>query len=104
MTKLKTLAFLASAALPLGGGSLPALAATAHNSQAGSWGPNSHQCDATPYFEADPACFPADLFNSPIGATLPPPAAYRRRRAVSLLLARRGHVQTLAVTARKSCF
>ena len=30
----------------------PAFAATAHNSQAGSSGPNSHQCAATPYFPA----------------------------------------------------
>jgi hypothetical protein len=32
--------------------SAPALAATAHNSQAGFYGPNTHVCSATPYFAA----------------------------------------------------
>lgn len=32
-------------------GAAPALAATAHNSQAGSWGPNKHNCEPTPYFQ-----------------------------------------------------
>lgn len=39
------------AATALAGLATAAAAATAHNSQAGSWGPNKHNCAPTPYFQ-----------------------------------------------------
>ena len=42
--------------------SCPILAATAHNSQAGSYGPNTHVCAPTPYFAAG-GCLSESLSN-----------------------------------------
>lgn len=57
-------------------------AATAHNSQAGSSGPNTHVCGATPYFQSG-GCLSSyfadegrDLFDQP-------PAAYRPARRLT---------------------
>lgn len=46
------LAAAALAAAASAGLAAPAGAATAHNSQAGSWGPTKHTCAPTPYFPA----------------------------------------------------
>ena len=71
--------FVAVAALPLLGSASAALAATAHNSQAGAWGPNSHTCAPTPYFPAGGCADTAlrDIFDD---ETLPPPGRYDERR------------------------
>ena len=45
-----------AAALALATLSMPALAATAHNSQAGALGPSKNSCGATAYFAADSGC------------------------------------------------
>ena len=50
MTIVKTVAAAAALILPLLAVGGPAVAATAHNSQAGSWGPNKNACAPTPYF------------------------------------------------------
>lgn len=42
--------------------SVPAVAATAHNSQAGSYGPTTHVCAPTPYFAAG-GCLSETLSN-----------------------------------------
>lgn len=70
--------------LSFAGQASPAHAATAHNSQAGSWGPNSHTCAATPYFPADRSCFPADLFEEPIGPDDARGARYHGQRRPAL--------------------
>ena len=46
----KMLTVLAVAAVPLISSSAPSSAATAHNSQAGSFGSTSNICSPTPYF------------------------------------------------------
>ena len=50
MSIMKTVAAAAALILPLLAAEAPAVAATAHNSQAGSWGPNKNACGPTPYF------------------------------------------------------
>lgn len=55
-------------------------AATAHNSQAGAYGPNSHQCAPTPYFEAG-GCASAALLDDrryPFQVPATPPRLDRR--------------------------
>jgi hypothetical protein len=52
MSIVKTMAAAAALVLPLALAQAPAVAATAHNSQAGSWGPNKNACAPTPYFPA----------------------------------------------------
>ena len=82
MSQFKILAAAATTALALAGPAASAFAATAHNSQAGALGPNSHQCAATAYFPADPSCFPADVLTPPNDARSPPAARHRHRQLV----------------------
>lgn len=73
------------AAVSLAALSAPALAATAHNSQAGSYGPGSNPCAATPYFPADDGCLSSAVKQGLLGDdddALPPPRHYRTRRPV----------------------
>lgn len=51
MSRLSILVAAAGLAAVSGIGAAPALAATAHNSQAGAFGPNKHICAPTPYFQ-----------------------------------------------------
>ena len=51
-------------------------AATAHNSQAGSFGPNTHICGATPYFQSG-GCLSSYLADHESDFFDRPAAAYR---------------------------
>lgn len=56
----------------------PAGAATAHNSQAGSWGPNTHVCGPTPYFTAGGCASAAILDDRRYPFDIPPHRPGRR--------------------------
>jgi hypothetical protein len=77
MSKMKAVAFgVALAALA---GSGPALAATAHNSQAGAFGPNKHTCAPTPYFQ-DGGCLTSFFTGQDDGWVAPRTERYQERR------------------------
>ena len=61
-----------------------AIAVTAHNSQAGSYGSTKNSCAATPYFPADSGCLGSYVQRYQEDGVFPPPdevrARYRPRR------------------------
>ena len=79
MPNLKTLPAAAVLMASLGWISAPAVAATAHNSQAGAFGPTSNTCAATPYFDAG-GCL-SSFVEDPNDDVLPPPDVPYRQRA-----------------------
>ncbi len=79
MSKLKLVAVVATLALHPTAVAVPTLAATAHNSQAGSWGPNSHQCAPTPYFR-EGGCLSSYFVDQPRRTFDPRGGPYRQRR------------------------
>jgi len=79
MSKLKLAAVIAATVLHPIGVAVPTFAATAHNSQAGSWGPNSHQCAPTPYFR-EGGCLSSYFVDQPRRTFDPRGAPYKQRR------------------------
>lgn len=77
MSRLKVLALIVASALPPAG-SATAVAATAHNSQAGAYGSTTNACAPTPGFPEE-----GDCLSSAIGADVggAPPPGHRRERA-----------------------
>ncbi len=73
MSRVVLPCLLAAALASFAGG---ADAATAHNSQAGASGPNTHVCGATPYFQAG-GCLSTYFENDGRDLFDQPPAAYR---------------------------
>ena len=71
-TAVQTLSAVALAAILAG----TAQAATAHNSQAGSWGPTTHNCGPTPYFPAG-GCVSSAIADETRFPFDEPPAFYR---------------------------
>lgn len=69
---------LSMASLPV-----PAIAATAHNSQAGAYGSTTNNCAPTPYFQ-NGGCISSAIEGGidDDDDALPPPARYRLRRPV----------------------
>ena len=56
-----------------------ALAATAHNSQAGAYGSTKNNCAATPYFPAGPGCLSTYIERYQDDGAVPPPRDVRAR-------------------------
>ena len=82
MSHLKVAAALAVSLLSMASLPAPSIAATAHNSQAGSYGSTTNGCAPTPYFSSGD-CLSSAIEGSIDGAdALPPPARYRLRRPV----------------------
>ncbi|RYB04214.1 hypothetical protein D3272_14500 [Lichenibacterium ramalinae] len=73
---MNVLAVAVMLAATAGAGS--ALAATAHNSQAGSFGPNKHTCEPTPYFQAG-GCLTSFFTGQDDGWVEPRTERYRER-------------------------
>ncbi len=76
MSRLRVLAFIAAAALAPAG-SVAAIAATAHNSQAGAYGSTKNACGPTPGFPDEGDCLSSAIGDSVDGA---PPRGDRRGR------------------------
>ncbi len=83
MSNLKTGAVMAVCLLSMTGLSVPSLAATARNSQAGAYGSSTNNCAPTPYFRSG-GCISSAIEGSidDEDDALPPPARYRMRRPV----------------------
>ena len=79
MRHLKIVTVVASVVSSLAGGASVAAAATAHNSQAGSWGPTSRHCAPTPYFRQG-GCLTSYFIGRQPGTFDPPLAPGRNRR------------------------
>ena len=76
MSRLRVLAFIAAASLAPAG-SATAIAATAHNSQAGAYGSTKNACAPTPGFPDEGDCLSSAVGEAVDGA---PPPGYRRER------------------------
>lgn len=79
MSTLRILAVAAAWTAVTGAGLAPALAATAHNSQAGAYGPNKHTCAPTPYFQ-DGGCLTSYFIGQDDGWVEPRTERYQERR------------------------